>query len=182
MRQLMLAIYCDAKASWFNSKTTDIHLNWQMAALFIGKNRFFVVVCPYHKYCLNECALLWAVGTDPPPPGLCSGAAAGGRETGQGLYCLEINHITRKQKHGWFFDCWMTSLTVTDTVEAVVLILFHFTMVICCILFLYRKLIVTGRCSAYTHLFILDMHDAIFTKPEKHLQKNSTKTYRLDMN
>lgn len=34
---------------------------------------------------------------------LCSGAAAGGRGTGQGLYCQEINHITRKQKHGWFF-------------------------------------------------------------------------------
>lgn len=50
---------------------------------------------------------------------LCSGAAAGGRGTGQGLYCQEINHITRKQKHGWFFDCWMTSLTVTDTAEAV---------------------------------------------------------------
>lgn len=63
-----------------------------------------------------------------PPKGLFSswlysGAAAGGWEAGQGLYCVEINHITRKQKT-WllFLNYWMTSLTVTHTAEAVALI------------------------------------------------------------
>ena len=48
---------------------------------------------------------------------LWSGTAAGRRRAGQGLYCVEINHITRmeKKKHGWFFNRWLTSQTVTDT-------------------------------------------------------------------
>lgn len=70
----------------------------------LKRNNTFVVVHPCHKYCLCpniEYLLLLAVGANPPRDSvggrLCSGAAAGGREASQGMYSVEINHITGKK-------------------------------------------------------------------------------------
>lgn len=83
-----------------------------MAALFVGKKYIYCfVVHPCHKYCVSNiiCVAFSSRGRPPSRDGvsswLCSGAAAGGREAGQGWYCVKINHIKERKQ-----ACWLTSL------------------------------------------------------------------------